>query len=247
MTPIAAVSFDVGGTLLHLDPPPEVFFAQLCRELGMDVTPAQAAGAYARTEEWFNAHADLYQTAPEQFWLRGNRVLLEHLGVTDDLEARSAVITAEFPRRFAGAWRAYPEVAEVLGTLRRADLPLAVVSNWDAGLPALLERLDLREAFAVVVASAEAEVAKPDPRIFTPALEVLAVPPDRVLHVGDLYDLDVVGARAAGLVPVLLERRNGPRVSVFSADGGRGYDGLRIADLRELLPIALGARQMARR
>lgn len=246
MTRVAAVCFDVGGTLVYLDPPPEVLVADLCRDLGVLVTPEDTAAAYERAEPWFNAHAELYRTSPDQFWLRGNRVLLEQLGVADDLEARSAFITAEFPRRL-GTWRTYPEVPEVLHALRGAGLPLAVVSNWDPGLIPLLERLGLREAFAVIVASAEAGVAKPDPRIFGVALDALGVPPGHALHVGDLYDLDVVGAQAAGLVPVLLDRRGQPRPSVFSADGGRAYDGLRITDLRELLPIVAGATETVQR
>jgi putative hydrolase of the HAD superfamily len=47
-------------------------------------------------------------------------------------------------------------------------------------------------------------VEKPDPRIFRAALDALGVAPEEALYVGDLYEVDVVGARAAGISAVLL-------------------------------------------
>ena len=238
MARAAAVCFDVGGTLLHMDPPPDVIFADLCRELGVEIAPAAAARAYARSETWFNAHRDLYTRAPEEFWRRGNRVLLERLGVRDELDARAAFITEEFSKR-AGRWSVYPEVPEVLAALQARGLPLAVISNWDPGLSGLLERLGLRAAFRVVIGSADAGVSKPDPQIFGLATAALGVAPGQTVHVGDLYEYDILGARAAGLIPVLLERR-AERASVFSATMGHPYDGLRITDLRGLIPLIEG-------
>src|SRR3989304_5292554 len=180
-----AVCFDVGGTLLHMDPPPEVIFADLCRDLGVEIAPAAAARAYAHSETWFNAHRDLYTRAPEEFWRRGNRVLLERLGVRDELDARAAFITEEFSKR-AGGWSVYPEVPEVLAALQARGLPLAVVSNWDPGLSGLLERLGLRAAFRVVIGSADAGVAQPDPPNFVLATAPPGGGPAQTGHVGGL-------------------------------------------------------------
>jgi putative hydrolase of the HAD superfamily len=46
---------------------------------------------------------------------------------------------------------------------------------------------------------------KPDPRFFASILAAIGVPPERALHVGDVYEIDVVGARAAGLGVVLVD------------------------------------------
>ena len=56
-----------------------------------------------------------------------------------------------------------------------------------------------------VVDSHVVGVAKPDPRIFAPALAALGTPPERVAYIGDSVTMDVNGARAAGLRPVLLD------------------------------------------
>jgi putative hydrolase of the HAD superfamily len=94
--------------------------------------------------------------------------------------------------------------AESLQKLRDAGLRLGVVSNSDGRVEEALEAAGLRHYFDVVIDSALVGVEKPDPRIFHAALEALGVAPDEALYVGDLYEVDVVGAEAAGMQAVLL-------------------------------------------
>lgn len=91
-----------------------------------------------------------------------------------------------------------PGVRPALDRLRAAGVPMVVVSNWDRGLPDHLARLGLSPYFAGVVTSGGEGVAKPDPQIFTPALEILGLPAAHVAHLGD-EDVDSDGAAAAGL------------------------------------------------
>jgi putative hydrolase of the HAD superfamily len=94
--------------------------------------------------------------------------------------------------------------AESLARLRQAGLKLGVVSNSDGRVEQALAAAGLREYFDVVIDSALVGVEKPDPRIFHAALEALGVAPEEALYVGDLYEIDVLGARAAGMEAVLL-------------------------------------------
>ena len=93
---------------------------------------------------------------------------------------------------------------ESLQRLRQAGLRLGVVSNSDGRVEQALEAAGLRQYFDVVIDSTLLGVEKPDPRIFHAALEALGVAPEEALYVGDLYEVDVVGARAAGMEAVLL-------------------------------------------
>ena len=86
-----------------------------------------------------------------------------------------------------------------------------MVSNSDGRVAEALEAAGLRQYFDVVVDSTLAGVEKPDPAIFHAALDALEVPPAAALYVGDLYEVDVVGARAAGIPAVLLVAPGGPR------------------------------------
>jgi HAD superfamily hydrolase (TIGR01509 family) len=94
--------------------------------------------------------------------------------------------------------------AESLARLRQAGLKLGVVSNSDGRVEQALQAAGLRQYFDVVIDSALVGVEKPDPRIFHAALDALKVAPEEALYVGDLYEIDVLGARAAGLDAVLL-------------------------------------------
>ena len=101
---------------------------------------------------------------------------------------------------------------DALARLRAAGLRLGIVSNSDGRVEQALSAAGLREYFDVVIDSSLFGVEKPDPAIFRAALEALDVAPEEALYVGDLYDVDVLGARAAGMDAVLL------------APGGVGQD-----------------------
>lgn len=97
------------------------------------------------------------------------------------------------------------DTGAVLDELRELGYRLAVVSNADGRVERLLEDVGVRDRFEFVLDSHVVGVEKPDPRIFLQACERLGLEPGQCLYVGDLYPVDVVGARAAGLRAVLLD------------------------------------------
>jgi len=102
-------------------------------------------------------------------------------------------------------WSAVPvSTRSALGRLRAAGLLLGVVSNSEGRVEEALVAAGLRQFFDVVVDSAVVGIEKPDPRIFQAALQALGVSPDETLFIGDLYEVDVIGARSAGIEAVLL-------------------------------------------
>jgi HAD superfamily hydrolase (TIGR01549 family) len=122
-------------------------------------------------------------------------------------------------------WETVPEgVPEALDRLRAMGLKLVVVSNANGKLKALFARLGLARRFDVMLDSAEEGVEKPDPRIFELALERSGARREDTMHVGDLYHVDVEGARGVGLRAVLLD----------TADLYGGFDCRRIRSLGEL-------------
>jgi putative hydrolase of the HAD superfamily len=100
----------------------------------------------------------------------------------------------------------YPDVLATLALLRARDIRLVVVSNWDISLALTLQALGLGELLDAVITSAQVGVAKPAPELFQAALAAQEVSAAQALHVGDDPHLDVAGARAAGVLPVLLRR-----------------------------------------
>ena len=103
-------------------------------------------------------------------------------------------------------FRAYPDVAPALRSLRAGGLRLVVASNWDCSLPQVLEDAGLRPLLDGVVSSASVGADKPAPALFEAALRVAGCPAEHAVHVGDSLEKDVAGATAAGIRAVLIDR-----------------------------------------
>ena len=66
-------------------------------------------------------------------------------------------------------------------------------------------RLGLARFFDTIVDSTEVGIEKPDVRIFEHALREMKVAAAEAVYVGDVFKVDVLGARAAGLRPILFD------------------------------------------
>ncbi len=106
----------------------------------------------------------------------------------------------------ASSYALYPDALPVLRTLRDHGLTLGIISDWGIGLGLILRHHDLVQFFDFAVISAAVRLAKPNPALFETALRRADAVPDYTIHVGDSYVLDVLGARAAGITPLLLDR-----------------------------------------
>ena len=96
-------------------------------------------------------------------------------------------------------------VRPALTALRDMGLKLTIVSNANGTLCAHLARIGLDHFVDCVLDSHDEQVEKPDPRLFEIALARSGARRESTIHVGDLYNIDVVGARNAGLRAVLLD------------------------------------------
>ncbi|HNV02096.1 MAG TPA: HAD family hydrolase [Vicinamibacterales bacterium] len=105
-----------------------------------------------------------------------------------------------------GAWDVVtPGAAAALERLRAAPLRTVIVSNSNGRVRAILRRVGLEPLVDLVVDSHEEGVEKPDARLFEIALRKSGADRAATIHCGDLYYVDVTGARAAGLPAVLLD------------------------------------------
>ena len=152
-------------------------------------------------------------------------LVLEHCGVPLSPATGAALEELHLYHAEHNLWETVPDgVPDALDRLRAMGLKLVVVSNANGKLKVLFARLDLARRFDVMIDSAEEGVEKPDPRIFELALERSGARREETLHVGDLYYVDVEGARGVGLQAVLLD----------TADLYGGFNCRRIRTLGEL-------------
>jgi REG-2-like HAD superfamily hydrolase len=103
-------------------------------------------------------------------------------------------------------WQPFPEVVEALEAGRARGLLQGVVSDWGSDLLPILHAHEITRVMDFVVASAVVGSSKPHREIFLYALERGGVAADEAVYVGDSYMADVLGSRAAGLHPILIDR-----------------------------------------
>jgi putative hydrolase of the HAD superfamily len=196
--PLRAVLFDAGNTLVFLD------YARLAQEVGSVLDLALTAEGLSRHVSAASRAMELAAGTDQQRAAAYLEALFLLGGVPRERldEVRDCLRRMHRERHL---WSSVAErSAESLQKLRDAGLRLGVVSNSDGRVEQALEAAGLRRYFDVVIDSALAGVEKPDPRIFHAALDALGVAPEEALYVGDLYEIDVLGARAAGMEAVLL-------------------------------------------
>lgn len=198
---LRAIFFDAGNTLLFADRHRLLAVVQ-----GLGVNPDASRfeeieyGARQRLAELAQRHG-----TESHVWNEYFGTIFREWGVP---EAKLAAVTERVRQMHAelDLWSLVPAgTHEALVTLRRRGFRLGVISNADGRVASLLERAGLLAHLDVVVDSGIEGIEKPDPRIFAIALARTGVAPHQAIHVGDLYHVDVLGARRAGMRAVLVD------------------------------------------
>jgi HAD superfamily hydrolase (TIGR01509 family) len=202
--PLRAVLFDAGGTLINPD------YARVVGVMERVLGRAPRAAAFVEAEYAGRAAveavmADASASSDGERWTIHFVAMFAALGYgPDEISRLSPHVVAEHRR--ANLWtEPIPGTAEALASLRGAGFIVGCVSNADGTVDRLLAGAGLAGHLEFIVDSGAVGIEKPDPRIFALALELAGVPPADALYVGDLYPVDVVGARRAGIEPVLLD------------------------------------------
>ncbi|MEO8897408.1 MAG: HAD family hydrolase [Candidatus Dormibacter sp.] len=245
--PVDAVLFDYGLTLVDFERPDvaiEAAHAEIARCIAQAGHAAPSpdtllAEVHDRVEAEVRDHEG--RGALEEIDIvdvEGRAFAALGLHLDDKLRDRCSRIAQE-------AWfhgvRAYPEVGEVLGSLRDAGMRLGICSNAayrPASMRDQLRHVGIADLVDVAVFSSEVGWRKPSPKIFSAALEALGATAGGTVFVGDRLREDVGGAHRAGMRAVLVERRPGRAAEATAA---KKPDAV-ISSLRELPALLLDAR-----
>ena len=228
-----AVFFDVGETLVHVDPSFADLFVTVLAGAGHTRSVEEVRGASAHVYTRFSEAArdgSMWTTTPERsrtFWTSVYERMLGELGVADG-DGLATTLHREFTR--LENYVLFDDVRPTLASLREAGLLLGIVSNFEAWLEDWFGVHELLETFPVRVISGIEGIEKPDERIFRLALQRASVSPQESAYVGDNPEFDVDPPAALGMFPILVDRRN----------RFPDHAGARVTDLREL-PAILGA------
>jgi putative hydrolase of the HAD superfamily len=201
---VRTVFLDAGGVLVE---PDWIRIARILARRGVDVTPGSLAAADPAAKRDLDLPGVIRTSDDQARGAMYYRAVLRRAGLPDRGPAADAAVDDLVADHVLyNLWSVVPPgVPGALDRLREAGLALVVVSNANGRLRHLFEDLGLAPRLDHVVDSGAIGVEKPDPRIFLEALRVSGARPESTVHVGDYYEIDVVGARAAGLRAVLLD------------------------------------------
>jgi putative hydrolase of the HAD superfamily len=200
--PVRAVLFDFGNTLAAPEESHRLT-AECLAEMGIAAPARRVAAALADEAEARREIVTLETSRREcrEFYLRRSRMLLAAVGVTGNLEAKAIWLTALYEAKSLSR-RPHEGCPEVLRRLRGQGLRLAVVSNSDGLVAARCAAMGIADEFELIVDSALAGFAKPDPEIFRRTLRQMELEPAEAVYVGDNYVHDVVCPKSTGMAAV---------------------------------------------
>ncbi len=167
---------------------------------------------------------EMWTTSPERsarFWMGVYGRMLEELSLPAGDGLREQLYETFTDQ---ANYALFDDVVPALDALEPTGAVLGIVSNFEAWLEALLARLGVAARFPVRVISGEVGIEKPDARIYRLALDRAGLSANEAAYVGDNPEFDVIPARAVGMTPILIDRK----------DRFPEHDGIRIEDLRDL-------------
>jgi putative hydrolase of the HAD superfamily len=191
-----AIFFDVGNTLLFPNR------ARILSTLPIEMHPTLEGwqALERRTKHEFDRKMTDGKI-DHGFWWTFHTYLLQELGKPDDNVARALV---ENTRNSANWDQILPGTREALERIRQ-NYRIAVISNSDGRIDAVLRRCGICNCFTCITDSGIVGHEKPHPAIFEAALRRMNADPAESLYVGDVYSIDYLGATNAGMQAVLFD------------------------------------------
>lgn len=198
-----AALFDAGDTLLHWNVHKRDRFIWVCEQAGISLPddPTARWEASRAADRFFYSQIARADSWSEAWWIEHTAAGLAELGLSVDLAVQIVGHRLRLPQRFT----LDPDAIPVLQELRARGYKIGLVSNWDGSLATWCADVGLSPYVDYVGDSTVFGQVKPAAAFFHHVLEQLQVPPEAAFHVGDTYDADVEGARAAGITPILLD------------------------------------------
>jgi putative hydrolase of the HAD superfamily len=215
---IRVVTFDAAGTLIRLSKPPGVTYAESACTFGYHLDPERLQAAFRII--WQSLTPPQETAGPRidddrGWWKELVRRTMQEAGYKiAPFNAYFDDVYAAFAR--PGMWELFPDIPVVLAELARLRIRLGVISNFDRRLYAVLDQLNVLQAFENLIISSEIGASKPASRIFLEAARRFQVNPGEILHIGDDADLDGKGALAAGCKAFVVDHDSNLMCAILS-------------------------------
>jgi len=212
---IKTVFIDMDGTLVQLpsDFSAPRFLQQVLHELGHHFDFEKVERAYQEVKDWWREHfTDATLFTRKNFVEHYNRRFLLKLGLDhkEGLEALAERLQDRWERLPEEVEEElYPEARAALEELKGRGITLGVLSHRTLPLiRSSLRKHGISHYFSVLVSPqvANAPRGKLDPAMWEYALGKVGASAEEAAHIGNSYEHDALGARTAGVLPILMDR-----------------------------------------
>ncbi len=209
---IKAIFFDWFYTLARFEPPRHQLYGQAFQEFGIELPPEKVMRGILIADQYFfeeNAKAPVAERSPEEqvkLYIRYPKAILTESGVKAPGELSLKIIKRVREQFKKVTFALFDDVLSTLKTLKQQNFVLGLLTNLARDMGSICRGLGLEPYLDFVVTSKEVGADKPKPPIFLAALDKAGVNAPEAVHVGDQYKLDVIGARAVGINPILIDR-----------------------------------------
>ncbi|CAH1264619.1 HDHD3 [Branchiostoma lanceolatum] len=206
------LTLDCTNTLFKLKRTPGTIYAAVADSHGIQVDSAKLDCAFLKNyREQSQSYCNFgcrSGISTKVWWTDLVKKTLLDAGVPKS-KALDAVAKQLFDEFSGGKhWEVYPQTKEALENIRDKGVKLGVISNFDERLQEVLVDLDLCRLFDFVLTSVDAQVAKPNCRIFEIALQLAGAEPSETVHLGDNLELDVKPALCLGMHAIWINRNS---------------------------------------
>jgi putative hydrolase of the HAD superfamily len=209
------IAFDAVGTLIHPEPSVAAVYHRVAvrhgSRLALEEVTQRFERAFAQAEApsalscGCDQAAQPWHTCEAREVLRWRTIVKHVISDVDSLESCFQELFAHFGQ--PASWRCFPEVGKTVARLHEAGLRLAVCSNFDRRLHAVMDGLPALAPVELRIVSSEIGHRKPSAAFFDALLAATGCPPSQVLFVGDDPTNDLQAARAAGLPALQIDRK----------------------------------------
>ncbi len=205
---VEAIIFDFGDTIATLKPSKEQIVSEFLASKGINMSLEKIKYAY-RIVDYCHKQSALKLKTPnekKEFLIKLNSEVLKVMG----LSATGDFWSLELYQRFLAKrrWGIFSDTLPALEQLHKLGFKMAILANWDRALKEVVKSVGIDQYFSHILSSEEISMEKPDPMIFRHVLKLISVKPENSIYVGNEYETDVLGARNANFIPVLIDRSN---------------------------------------
>lgn len=206
---IKVVFFDMDGTLVYQEIPFENKVYEALTQLEINISLEETLQLINKCMSWFWENNVKYKGDTQSLYFEFLKIFIKETKKVkeDEIDIMAAKVGL-FLRQIGDKSVLYADSIPVLKKLKEKGYKLACVSGRDYKLHQAVKKYGLDNFFEDVISTTDANANKSDPKLYLYACEKLNIEPENVLHIGDWYEGDIVGATAANINAVLIDRDN---------------------------------------